>query len=114
MAAEVDSFTFEPNEVIFNKGDPATYLYLIQDGSVVGEIGNDKIELVERQLFGDAAMKAGHYLVTARAGDQGCTVLAVPFDDLKAQIARSPSLVKLVFGSLLDHLQVAAKLLHRQ
>ncbi len=103
--------TYAAGEVIYQKGDPATHLYLIQQGTVLVTAAGNPVSFGEGQVVGDGGMVSGAYKATMAAGPQGCTVLPMDYDTLKVEIGRSPPLVQLLVTNLLARLEVASKFL---
>jgi CRP-like cAMP-binding protein len=52
--------TFKAGETIFNEGDPASELYVIQDGRVEIRLGNRLLDTIEKnEVFGEMALVDG-------------------------------------------------------
>ncbi len=108
-----DYKSFNPNDPIYADGDPATHLYLVHQGSVTTQIAGETITLGQGQIFGDGGMVSGKYKTTMRAGPSGCMVLPVEIDRLKAEIGRSPPMVRLFITNMLAHFEIATDLLKK-
>lgn len=106
--------TYNPGDVIYEKGEAATHLYLVQAGSTVATVSGTPVTVGTGQLIGDGAMVSGAYKVTMTAGPHGCTLLPMAFDHLKIEIGRSPPLVQLLISNLLGRFEIATKLLDQQ
>lgn len=113
MSVEVDvpEEEFQPGDLLYEKDDPAEFVYFVQQGSVVGVVGKHEIELCQGEVFGDVGSVTGTYRATFRAGKKGCRLLVIPMDRLKDEIGRSPPLVRLLIGNMFGRLRIAAQLL---
>ena len=107
---DVDTQNYNPDDLIYEKGDPAELVYLIQEGSAIGEVGQEKIELHKGDMFGDVGAVSGEYAATFRAGDAGCKLLVIPMAKLKDEIGRSPPLIQLLIGNMMGRMKIAAQL----
>lgn len=105
--------TYSPHEKIYAEGDAATHLFLIQQGNVATLVSGEVIVLGEGQIFGDGGLVTGKYKVTVKAGDDGCTVLPMHIDRLKAEIGRSPALVRLFITNMLGRFEIMSALLKK-
>lgn len=108
-----DYKSFRPNEKIYADGDTATHLYLVHQGSVVAQVAGETVTLGQGQIFGDGGLVSGKYKVTVNAGPNGCMVLPVEMGRLKAEIGRSPPMVKLFITNMLAHFEIATDLLKK-
>ena len=107
---DVDTQDYGPDDLIYEKGDPAEFVYLIQEGSGVGEVGRENIELHKGEMFGDVGAVSGEYAATFRAGAAGCKLLVIPMARLKDEIGRSPPLIQLLIGNMMGRMKIAAQL----
>ena len=110
VQVDVDTQDYGPNDLIYEKGDLAEIVYLIQEGSAVGEVGQEKIELHKGDMFGDVGAVSGEYAATLRAGDVGCQLLVIPMAKLKDEIGRSPPLIQLLISNMMGRMKIAAQL----
>ena len=110
VQVDVDTQDYDPDDLIYEKGDSAEFVYLIQEGLGVGEVGREKIELHKGEMFGDVGSVSGEYAATFRAGPEGCQLLVIPMARLKDEIGRSPPLIQLLIGNMLGRMKIAAQL----
>ncbi|MEP1932281.1 MAG: cyclic nucleotide-binding domain-containing protein [Roseibium sp.] len=106
-----ESRVFGPNEQIYAEGDAASHLFLIQQGSVTTHVSGEDISFGEGQIFGDGGLVTGKYKVTVKAGPQGCTIFPMHLDRLKAEIGRSPPIVRLFITNMLGRFEIMSELL---
>lgn len=92
---------YNPQDVLFNEGDPPTGLYLIEDGivEVFRQSGNRTIavaRLGRGEVVGElAAIEGVPHSRTARAVT-GVSALKVAPDQFEAALADSPALIRMV------------------
>ena len=110
VQVDVETQNYDSNSLIYEKGDTAEFVYLIQEGSAVAEVGQEKIELHKGDMFGDVGAVSGEYPATLRAGDAGCQLLVIPLAKLKDEIGRSPPLIQLLIGNMMGRMKIAAQL----
>ena len=112
IQVDVDTQDYGPNDLIYEKGDPAVFVYLIQKGSAIGEVGQEKIELQHKgDMFGDVTAVSGKYLVTFRAGAAGCQLMVIPMAKLKDEIRRSSPFIQLLIGNMMGRMKIVAQLI---
>ncbi|MDQ7052776.1 MAG: cyclic nucleotide-binding domain-containing protein [candidate division KSB1 bacterium] len=106
-----------PNQILFQKNEPAKYLYVILDGDVILDYGNGD----DRSLWigaGDFVGEIGfilgrHRLATARSGPDGCTVWRLHRKQLFQHRNQTQSvLLALLLVSLSPHIQSRMAILH--
>ncbi len=102
---------FKEGDVIYREGESATHLYFLQKGSVEGRIGEHRVDINEGQVTGDGGIVSGIYKATVLAGPEGCTLLKMPIDQLRDELANCSPLVRLFVVNLLGRQEIVARLL---
>ena len=106
-----ESRKFEPNQSIYNAGDPAEFIYFIQEGTVEANIGPRNVSLSKGQILGHGSLLQGEYRVDTFAGPNGCALLLLPMDKLKGEIGRSPPLAQLFIQNLLVAIEISGDII---
>jgi CRP/FNR family transcriptional regulator, cyclic AMP receptor protein len=108
---QTDAESFPAHATIFEKGDPRTFMYVVQSGEVEIRLGNRVLEVVGPDgIFGEMAMVDGQPRTAAAVARTDCKL--VPIDQKRFQflIQQTPFFALEVMRVLLERLRRADQL----
>lgn len=103
-----ECFTFEPGQIIFQRGDRSDYMYGIVEGQVDVKVGDRLLEtLGEGEVFGEMALIDHEPRSATAVARSGCRVVQVDAAGFYRLIAAHP-------GFALDLMKTMSHRLRRQ
>ncbi len=81
---QADVHSFKKGDTIFRKGDPRSFMYVVNDGEVEITLGNRVLEVVQAGgIFGEMAMVDGQSRTASAVARTDCKL--VPIDQKRFQ-----------------------------
>jgi CRP/FNR family transcriptional regulator, cyclic AMP receptor protein len=108
--AEIPVWLLKAGETIFNQGDPATELYVIQSGRVGIHLGNRLLDTLEaNEMFGEMAMVDPAPRSATAIATTDVRLVRLSKKQFLELIRRSPTFALDVMGVLARRLRAANK-----
>lgn len=102
--------SFEPKEAIMHRGEEATHLGVVLEGTVAADSGNGQRlgELKAGDTFAELSLMSGNPLLADFIAESPCEVLLIPVSLFQSLIVSEPGTVRHISRTIADRMKLMA------
>jgi acetate kinase len=102
--------SFEPKEAIMHRGEEATHLGVVLEGTVAADGGNGQRlgELKSGDTFAELSLMSGNPLLADFIAESPCEVLLIPVSLFQSLIVSEPGTVRQISRTIADRMKLMA------
>ena len=105
VLAVAQRVSFQPGQVIVDRGDPGDAMYILVGGAAEVDVGGRYHRLERGDFFGEMAVLAGERREATVKAVEPVEALRIPADDLQAFLSANPQVAVGMLKSLVERLR---------